>query len=627
MHSFTHEVEEYPHISTWKVHRLACLEVKKIMDKVTKIFTALESARPRCRSGLQVLCSLHSCMEKCKLLLRHCSESSKLYLAISGERIILRCQRIRNSLESCLNLFQNMVEPTLAAQISQIVDYLQTVAFTLDSSEDEAGRVLLALLHQDIKASKTANLEELKAFKFAAIRLHITSPLALVIEKRSLRMLITKICDTDPAKKKILNYLLYLVRKYGNSIKTQEIKTIEGDDDVFDFREQPLSLKNHHVTTLSTDTSLRSFNSSLGDLNLQVEDLSYVSSDAGTEDRVGEIQEKIEKFECCPKNDDGRNLFILGNLSVLPWASRRKAVEDVKIQLKDDQESHTFISTNYIKPIFKFLKEAHRLGDLGAKRHGAELLLMFLKECRMDVPPLPKDAMHDLFLFLDSEITEEALLILEVLSCQKHYTSEIVTSGILSFVLELIKNPKSKHHNVTLRVVCNMSTQIDIGHHLIYLGFIEDLVPFLDDLLLSSYCIKIFRNLCAIEEAASHFVENESCIVSMGELLEVGKDEEQESVLDILLLLYYQREEVRELLKHDTIVSSLVNISGNGSCKGKLISIELLRLLNNHDDRSQVCTFTYTSQSTNSDPNVKNSASKSPGLFGRMISKFRKSVR
>lgn len=260
-------------------------------------------------------------------------------------------------------------------QISRIVDYINTVAFTLDSSEDEAGRVLLALLHQDIIASKIANPDELKAFKIAAVRLHITSPLSLMIEKRSIRKLLTQIRDSDPAKKKILNYLLYLVRKYGRSIKTQEI---EGEDDVFDSLEPPMKFKNRRLSVLSSSSSVPSFNSSLDDLNLQVDNVSFQSSDTnsldfGTED---EIKEKCVGFKC------GANLFILGNLSVLPWASRRKAIEDVKNELNDDQGSRGFITTSYVKPVFKFLKEAQRLGDSGAKRHGAELLLMFLKECR-----------------------------------------------------------------------------------------------------------------------------------------------------------------------------------------------------------------------------------------------------
>nr|XP_043615426.1 U-box domain-containing protein 5-like isoform X2 [Erigeron canadensis] len=521
-----------------------------------------------------------------------------------------------------------MVEPTLAAQISNIVGYIDTITFSLDSSEEAAGRVLLALLHQDIAASKDVNQGELKAFKYAAVRLHITSQLALLIESRSIRKLLSKVCDTDPAKRKILSYLLYLVRKYGNSVKTQEIEGIEGGDDIFDSLKLPMKFKNRHIKTLSSASSVPSFNTSLGDLNLNVDDISFISSDAGTEDGFGENQENSKGFKCCPITDNGPNLFILGNLSALPWTSRRKAVEDVKSQLQDEQQSHNYISTSYVKPIFKFLKEAHRLGESGAKRHGAELLLMFLKECRTGVPPLPKDAIFDLYSFLDSEIAEEVLLILEVLSSQQHYTSEIVKSGILLFVLELIRNPKSIHHNVAMRVLCNMSAHTDLGHHLIYLGFIEDLMPFLDDLLLTGYCVKIFKNLCSIEEAAAHFVEDENCIVSIGELLEVGKDEEQEHALDILLMLYYQRDEVREILMQDSIISSLVNLSGNGSSKGKLISVELLQLLNNvPDDHSQVCSFSNTPQSTNGGSKTNNSCSKSPGLFFRIKAKFRKSVR
>lgn len=244
------------------------------------------------------------------------------------------------------------------------------------------------------------------------------------------------------------------------------------------------------------------------------------------------------------------------------------------------------------------------------------------------MPPLPKEAMYDLSLFLDSDITEEALQILELLSCHQHYSSEIVASGILPFIQELIKNPNSKHHNIGLRVLCNLSVHTDLAHHLIYLGFIQHLVPFLDDLLLTGYCVKIFKNLCAIEESVAHFVENEHCIASIGELLEVGKDEEQENSLDILLSLCYQHEELCETLMQDSIVASLVNISRNGSCKGKLISLELLQLLTNvSDDHSQVLSLSDTSQSTNGNLKTKNSCSKSSGFFGRIKSKIAKFVK
>ena len=44
------------------------------------IFPSLEAARPRSKSGIQALCSLHVALEKAKNVLQHCSECSKLYL-------------------------------------------------------------------------------------------------------------------------------------------------------------------------------------------------------------------------------------------------------------------------------------------------------------------------------------------------------------------------------------------------------------------------------------------------------------------------------------------------------------------------------------------------------------------
>lgn len=44
------------------------------------IFPSLEDARPRSKSGIQALCSLHVALEKSKNVLQHCSQCSKLYL-------------------------------------------------------------------------------------------------------------------------------------------------------------------------------------------------------------------------------------------------------------------------------------------------------------------------------------------------------------------------------------------------------------------------------------------------------------------------------------------------------------------------------------------------------------------
>lgn len=66
-----------------KLHRGMCRKLSAILYKVLEIFPELEAARPRSKSGIQALCSLHVALEKAKSLLRHCSNCSKLYLVIS----------------------------------------------------------------------------------------------------------------------------------------------------------------------------------------------------------------------------------------------------------------------------------------------------------------------------------------------------------------------------------------------------------------------------------------------------------------------------------------------------------------------------------------------------------------
>lgn len=103
-------------------------------------------------------------------------------------------------------------------QISGIIHDLRSAEFPLDSAEDEAGKVVLSLLRRDIMTSTTVNVEELEALQHAASKLSIMSPLALLIERRSIKSQLNKINDTDVRKKKILKYLQYLLRKYRESI-------------------------------------------------------------------------------------------------------------------------------------------------------------------------------------------------------------------------------------------------------------------------------------------------------------------------------------------------------------------------------------------------------------------------
>ncbi|KAA3479628.1 U-box domain-containing protein 5-like isoform X1 [Gossypium australe] len=214
----TEAVETPPYPCSFQVHRLMCTELRKFVDRIMNIFPEIEAARPRCSLGIKALCSLNSAIERAKLLLQYCSESSKLYLAITTDSMVARFQKMKNLLEQGLCQIQSMVPVSLVAEICQIVDDLRAANFVPDKFDEEAGKVVRELLHRGAAASDLMEYAEMKALQSAASRLHITSPKAILIEKRSIKKLLEKVSDCDQPKKKVLKYLYYLLRKYANLI-------------------------------------------------------------------------------------------------------------------------------------------------------------------------------------------------------------------------------------------------------------------------------------------------------------------------------------------------------------------------------------------------------------------------
>ncbi|XP_061342351.1 U-box domain-containing protein 5-like [Gastrolobium bilobum] len=242
------ELEALPNPRSFKVHSRMCVELMKLVDRILRIFPNIEAARPRSTSGIESLCLLNNAIDKAKLLLQYCSDCSKLYLAVTGDTILSRCQKAKRSLEQSLNQIQDMVPVMLAVEVSRIIDDLECATFVLDSAEEEAGRVVRELLQQSTSTSDSVENSEVKALQFAAPRLNITSPKAILIEKRSIKKLLDKIGQNDQKKKMILRYLLYLLKKHGNLIVGEQME-------VYSRSEEPIateyssndSLRSHHV--------------------------------------------------------------------------------------------------------------------------------------------------------------------------------------------------------------------------------------------------------------------------------------------------------------------------------------------------------------------------------------------
>ncbi|KAL2343447.1 hypothetical protein Fmac_004732 [Flemingia macrophylla] len=205
-----------------KLHGHMCKTLSIIYCKVLSVFPSLEAARPRSKSGIQALCSLHVALEKVKNVLQHCSECSKLYLAITGDSILLKFEKAKCALEDSLRRVLDIVPQSIGCQVQEIVNEFASIEFALDPSEKQVGDDLIALLQQGRKFNDSNESNELESFHQAATRLGITSSRAALTERRALKKLIERArTEEDKRKESIVAYLLHLMRKYSKLFRSE----------------------------------------------------------------------------------------------------------------------------------------------------------------------------------------------------------------------------------------------------------------------------------------------------------------------------------------------------------------------------------------------------------------------
>ncbi|CAL5205894.1 unnamed protein product [Lathyrus oleraceus] len=196
-----------------KVHRSICIELQGFIDRILQIILSIESARPNCALAIQTLCSLHFTLDKAKFVIKHCSESSKLYLAITSQKILSRCEKIRISFEFYLDQIQNTVPIQLASVICAILEDLRDTKFSLEY-EDGTRKVLHSLLEKEFPDSTSRENSELEAIQIVALMLDMKSSISLLEERKNLKKQIEKVKNTNQKEKELLEYLLYLLIKY-----------------------------------------------------------------------------------------------------------------------------------------------------------------------------------------------------------------------------------------------------------------------------------------------------------------------------------------------------------------------------------------------------------------------------
>ncbi|WZZ10076.1 hypothetical protein YC2023_095997 [Brassica napus] len=197
---------------SFKMHSSMCLALKNIVDRVMKIFPEIEAARPGSTTGIQTLCLLNKALEKAKLLLQYCSESSKLYMAVTGDAILSRGSRSKKLLEQSLSDIRTMVPTALSIKILEVLQDLKSTVLSLESSEEEAGKDIRELMRQSTSSSVSS--DEIRDFHFAALKLQLSTPEAVAVERRSLKSLYGKLGECEGNKRQILKYLLCLLKKH-----------------------------------------------------------------------------------------------------------------------------------------------------------------------------------------------------------------------------------------------------------------------------------------------------------------------------------------------------------------------------------------------------------------------------
>lgn len=209
------------HLPLIKVHLAMCTQLLRLVDRISTIIPEIEAAKPRCSSGIKALSLLHEAVEKAKILVHKCCESSKLYLALTGGAIVSRFERTRKLLQQSLRQLQNMVPVVLEFEISEILNNIRDALFFLDSHEDEAGKALQALLQQDASLINYGDTE-IEVLQFAAVRLRLTSQKDLLLERRSIRKLLDEVDEGSSTKRTALRYLLYVLKKYDKQILQEQ---------------------------------------------------------------------------------------------------------------------------------------------------------------------------------------------------------------------------------------------------------------------------------------------------------------------------------------------------------------------------------------------------------------------
>ncbi|KAF5464026.1 hypothetical protein F2P56_014140 [Juglans regia] len=404
-----------------------------------------------------------------------------------------------------------------------------------------------------------------------------------------------------------------------NSWETSSTSIVSFGSSMNDLR-LPMDLSNMSVGSLDSSYALDSSQSYIVDSS---QSYALDSSQSYALDSSHTMSTKeVQKSHSYAKIHE-IDMKYLSKLAELQWQSQCKVVEDVKNHLNEsDQACHSMSSDNFVRPLVRFLKDALHLHDVKAQQAGSQLLSAFVRKNRSGISYLCEEAFSLLATFLISEVTEEALDILEFLSSHPHCKAKIAASGALTSILKMLNSDNRDCQERAIKILCNLSSDCDICSHIVSLECIPKLVPFLVDSTLAGNCVIILKNLCCTDEGRVSIAETNGCVASVAALVAAGSLEEQENAVSVLLSLCSHRVQYRQLVMRtqEDVIPALFDISVNGSDNGKVSARGLLRCLRDvkHNDDRECSGSDMGAFRDSTNLSKGRNSSKASGFLGRI---------
>lgn len=254
---------------------------------------------------------------------------------------------------------------------------------------------------------------------------------------------------------------------------------------------------------------------------------------------------------------------------------------------------------------------------------------------RNNISCMKEDEYALLASFLDTQFSEQALSIFEVLSSHQSCVHKIAASGALIGILNILESQIQDLLEPALRILSNLSKNGDITSFINPSDFIPKLIPLFEYNTLSIYCTTILKNVCENEDARLCIAESNGCIALITKVLDQDDREEQEGAVSVLLSLCLRRIEYCQLVMDEGVIPGLVSVSINGNKKAKAMAMELLRILKDEFNTTTTAAAATTRGETSVAEVSVDSAkqglddigkktNKSPGLFGKIFSKQKK---